>query len=244
MPKYNPKHHKPRRYSRQPTRKMRRFALSKHQIIMIAIAMIVVGGMVIVTVYVIKNKQAESLFVEIGDTINVRYILWLSNKDGEYVDKLQTGELNDLEMKSTAKETGLIWGFWDALKGMPINVSKDIYLEECIDDGQARPSGVILDPSHVAYDNWDDRYPVGQVRAKSYGYDNNITSETTGEEYNLRFTPLRFRIEVISIQKPTETEESFLGPIANYSSLISITIFQNIVWIYRKIRINPEERKK
>ena len=136
-----------------------------------------------------------------GDTVTFNYTLWLSNDEGQYVEKLQHGTMEDITIEDNAKDTGLIWGVWYNLQGMYLNVSKDVYLPACIDDGQERPEGVTLYEGAVANDGWDDRYPIGDVHAQSYGYDNSIESETSGSTYNLRFTALWFRLEVISITK-------------------------------------------
>jgi len=208
MPKYNPKHNKLKRYRQQPIRKLKRFPISRHHLMMIIIGSVVVIGMVALTIYIVKNKSKEELFVEIGDTIDVKYTLWLSDENGGYVTKLQTGELKSLVMKSTANETGLIWGFWNALLYMYLNQTKNIYLKACIDDNISwdfnTNSPVNLDPNCIPYDGWDDRYPIGTQRAESYGYNYTIKVKDEYEneiEYNLRFKPLRFRIEVTSIKK-------------------------------------------
>lgn len=165
----------------------------------VAITAIMIG----VSLSLVDQNDDPPQIVEIGDTITIEYTLWLSNNDGDKVDRLQTGSFEST-IEDTATDTGLIYGFWDALIGMVENVPEYAWLNKCIDDTQARPSGVTIDDEAVEGDNWDDRWPPDSPfgkRAESYGYDNYVTSESTGTEYNLRFTPILFRIEVVDVQK-------------------------------------------
>ena len=168
----------------------------------------VVAIMIGVSVAVIDQNSEPTKVVEVGDTIDIEYTLWLSNHDGDKIDRLQTGDFQ-VTVGETAKDTGdsgLIYGFWDALIGMVEDVPEYAWLNKCIDDCQARPAGVVIDDEAEPNDNWDDRwppYPPYGRRAESYGADNTVTSESTGESYNLRFTPILFRIEVVNIEKET-----------------------------------------
>lgn len=174
--------------------------INKKLILSLAIIAVVLGSSIGIIVYFTRNNNDIEI-VEIGDTVTVKYTRWVCDDNFVKQAKINEEIITDVKIKETAQEQGWIWGFWDAVIGMAKNVPEDVLLDKCIDDGQARPSGVALHPGWVAGDGWDDRYAVGTVRAKSYGYDYTVWDINHITEYNLRFTKLWYRIEILSITK-------------------------------------------
>ena len=179
----NPKHAKNRAGIKIFARKHRRFRSFRGIIITIVILATIITGLVAVVIF---NPNEEILFVEVGDTVRVKYTLWTSDEDWNKVEEKDSGEF-DILMKENARDTGLIYGFWYAVLGMAEGEIDDgVYLEACVDDLQYPPD-YIYHQSAVAGDGWDDRYAPGVMQCQSYG---------SGD---LRFTRLIFEIEIIDI---------------------------------------------
>lgn len=174
--------------------------INKRIIISLAIIGIVLGSSIGIIVYLTRNTNNLQV-VEIGDTVTVKYTLWVCDDNFVKLAKIDEDTMENVEIKESAEEQGWIWGFWDAVVGMPKNVPDDVLLEKCIDDCEARPSGIIIHPNAVAMDGWDDRYDVGVKRAASYGWDHEVLDINNINKYNLRFTNLWFRIEILNITK-------------------------------------------
>ncbi|MBD3350959.1 MAG: hypothetical protein GF364_05680 [Candidatus Lokiarchaeota archaeon] len=205
MGKPNPKHQKKTYQPPSNVQHYKRVGLSRRHILMITVGSIIAVAMVAITIVVINREENPNIFVEVGDNVEMRYTLWLSNEEGTKVERLNSGEFSS-DIKDTAKETGLIYGYWEALLGMQNGSIDEVWLPACIDDAIETPEGVVLDDQCVAGDDWDDRYPPGQVRAKSYGGDEAaavriVESEESGEDIDLRFKDLVFRIEILNIVK-------------------------------------------
>jgi hypothetical protein len=203
VPGTNPKH------ERRPTKNVvavkhyNRMPLSKKAIISLVMIAIVLGSSIGAIIF-FTNKASDTLYVEVGDTISVRYTLWVCDDEFVKLDYLARDELwEDILIKENASATSMIWGFWNALtsgNGMPNNVPTNILLDGCIDDGIAEGEGP-FSPDRVAGDGWDDRYIVGVKRAETYGYHHTATDIDGIDTYDLRDTNLIFKIEVISITK-------------------------------------------
>ena len=180
----NPKHAKSRAGIKIYARKHRRFRSMRGMIITIVILATIITGLVAVVIF---NPNENILFVDVGDTVTVKYTLWLSDENWDQVEEKEAGEF-DILMEATARDTGLIHGFWFAVLGMAEGEIDDgVYLEACVDDLQSPPA--LIHPLAVAGDDWDDRDAPGVTFCQSYG---------SGE---LRFTRLIFKIEIISIEK-------------------------------------------
>ncbi|MHA1729020.1 MAG: hypothetical protein ACTSWY_09835 [Promethearchaeota archaeon] len=189
----NPKHRMKKKiiYSRKRRHFQRIF--SRKVLLTIGLFAAIVTSTIIV---ILNFTPTEYIIVEVGDTVTIKYTLWISDESGNPTgEPIQDGEF-PIEMKENAETTGLIAGFYDALLGM-VNGSVDpyVYLPACVDDCQSPPDN--LNQFAVAGDGWDDRYSVGEVRCLSYGYDN---AQNPGDT-SLRFTPIIFRIEILNIVK-------------------------------------------
>ncbi len=185
----NPKHAKSRAGTKIYARKHKRFRSMRGIFFTVVILAIIIAGSVAVVVF----TQDDIRFVKVGDTVTVKYTLWttLTNEDWEKSEQRDANNEFYIDMKETAQETGLIYGFWDAVLGMAEGeIDNGVYLEACVDDLQYPPDYVYHQDA-VAGDGWDDRYAPELVRCQSYGDD------SRGPE--LRFKRLIFEIEIIKI---------------------------------------------
>lgn len=186
----NPKHAKSRAGTKIYARKHKRFRSMRGFLFTVVILAVIIAGSVAVVIF---NPNENIRFVEVGDTVTVRYILWttLTNEDWEKGEQRDANNEFYIDMKETAQETGLIYGFWDAVLGMAEGEIDDgVYLEACVDDLQYPPD-YVYHQSAVAGDGWDDRWALGVVRCQSYG--------TDSPSPDLRFKRLIFEIEIIKI---------------------------------------------
>jgi hypothetical protein len=152
----------------------------------VVILAVIIAGSVAVVFF----TQDDVRFVKVGDTVTVKYTLWITTSNEDWIkgEQKDAGELV-IDMKATAQETGYIHGFWAAVLGM-VEGEKDelVPLEACVDDLQYPPDYVYHQDAKAG-DGWDDRYAPELVRCQSYGYDYE----------DLRFKRLIFEIEIIKI---------------------------------------------
>ncbi len=205
MPKQNPKHQK-KPIKAEYVRKRKKIPFQKRQIL--GIIFITVFFVSMASIVVISYMNQNLVYVEVGDTVYIKYSLWLTKsndnwekedtkKDSNEYFKVVIGEDGSTTGFFSATnpniQYGLIEGFYDGVIGR-VNGTVDnfVYIEACVDNMDDNYG--TLHPDAVAGDGWDDRYPPSLPfgrECKSYG---------AGPNVNRR---LIFSIEILDIEKGT-----------------------------------------
>lgn len=147
LPKKNPKHDTSISKNRTGVVQYRKRKLKRKYLYISIIAVLVIIPIVI-SASLLSKQGGGIATVQIGDNVTIHYKLWISDSNGAKNTFLQDQTFN-ITIKSTATETGLIEGFYNALIGMA-NGSINPYLYVPAGSGYTTTQ-IVTDPNGVQH---------------------------------------------------------------------------------------------